>query len=80
MIGFKKDEEPNKRSETLQKLLDILYDDTEYYNGSFYESSDLTELVQIVYKVLFEKKNNSIQLTIDKNPNNSIDITIDTIK
>lgn len=80
MIGFRKDKEPNKQSEVIQKLLDILYNDEEYYVGSFHESSDLTELVQIVYKVLFDQKNESIQLIIDRNPNNSIDITIDKIK
>jgi hypothetical protein len=80
MISFRKDEESNKQQKAYDKLLKILLDQEEYYNGSFHESSDLTQLVQIVYKTLFDQNNNSIQLIIDKNPNNSIDITIDTIK
>ena len=60
------------------KLMQILSGEEEYYNGSFHEGSDLTELVQIVYKTLFDQNNNSIQLIIDKNPNicdrNNIDM------
>lgn len=80
MIAFRKQEDLNKQQKAYDKLLKILSGKEEYYNGSFHESSDLSELVQIVYQVLFKDKNNSIQLIIDKNPNNSIDITIDTIK
>lgn len=80
MISFRKEEDSNKQQKAYDKLLEILSGKEEYYNGSFHEGSDLTELVQIVYKTLFDQKNNSIQLIIDKNPNNSIDITIDTIK
>lgn len=80
MIGFKKEEDSNKKKQAYKKLLEILSGEEEYYNGSFLQDSDLTELVQIVYKTLFDQNNNSIQLIIDKNPNNSIDITIDTIK
>ena len=80
MISFRKEEDSNKQQEAYDKLIEILSGEEEYYNGSFHEGSDLTELVQIVYKTLFDQKNNSIQLVIDKNPNNSIDITIDTIK
>lgn len=80
MISFRKEEGSNKQQKAYDKLLEILSGKEEYYNGSFHEGSDLTELVQIVYKTLFDQNNNSIQLIIDKNPNNSIDITIDTIK
>lgn len=80
MISFRKEEDSNKQQKAYDKLIEILSGKEEYYNGSFHEGSDLTELVQIVYKTLFDQKNNSIQLVIDKNPNNSIDITIDTIK
>lgn len=80
MISFRKEEDSNKQQKAYDKLLEILSGKEEYYNGSFHEGSDLTELVQIVYKTLFDQNNNSIQLIIDKNPNNSIDITIDTIK
>ena len=80
MIAFRKEEDSNKKKQAYKKLLEILSGEEEYYNGSFLQDSDLTELVQIVYKTLFDQNNNSIQLIIDKNPNNSIDITIDTIK
>lgn len=80
MIAFRKEEDSNKKEQAYKKLLEILSGEEEYYNGSFLQDSDLTELVQIVYKTLFDQNNNSIQLIIDKNPNNSIDITIDTIK
>lgn len=79
MIAFRKEEDSNKKKQAYKKLLEILSGEEEYYNGSFLQGSDLTELVQIVYKTLFDQNNNSIQLIIDKNPNNSIDITIDTI-
>lgn len=80
MISFRKEEDSNKQQKAYDKLLEILSGKEEYYNGSFHEGSDLKELVNIVYKTLFDQNNNSIQLIIDKNPNNSIDITIDTIK
>lgn len=80
MISFRKKDDSNKMQDAYNKLMQILSGEEEYYNGSFHEGSDLTELVQIVYKTLFDQNNNSIQLIIDKNPNNSIDITIDTIK
>lgn len=80
MISFRKKDDSNKMQDAYDKLMQILSGEKKYYNGSFHQSSDLTELVQIVYQVLFKDNNNSIQIIVDKNPNNSIDITIDTIK
>jgi hypothetical protein len=80
MIAFRKDEEPNKNTEKgLKKLLDVLIGNVEYYNGSFFENSDLTKLIEITYKTLFDENNKSLHIIIDKNSNNSIDITIDKI-
>ena len=60
MISFRKEEDSNKQQKAYDKLIEILSGEEEYYNGSFHEGSDLTELVQIVYKTLFDQKNNSI--------------------
>jgi|MEHZ01.5.fsa_nt_MEHZ011486721.1_6 hypothetical protein len=80
MIAFRKDEEPNKNTEKgLKKLLDVLIGNVEYYNGSFFKNSDLTKLIEITYKTLFDEDNKSLHIIIDKNSNNSIDITIDKI-
>ncbi len=73
MINFKK-------QDAYEKLMKVILEEEPYYNGSFFESSDLSKLLEIVYDSLFNKKNNSISIIVDKNPNNSIDITIDTIK
>lgn len=79
MINFKKDSLDQKKEKAYEKLMNILLEEDEYYNGSFFEKSDLSKLLEIVYDSLFNKENNSISIIVDKNPNNSIDITIDTI-
>lgn len=79
MINFKKDSLDQKKEKAYKKLMNILLEEDEYYNGSFFEKSDLSKLLEIVYDSLFNKENNSISIIVDKNPNNSIDITIDTI-
>ena len=65
----------------LQKLLDIIHENPEYYPGSFHEDVDISEIIQIIYDVLYNNKDNtSLHLIIDKNPNNSLDLTIDKIE
>lgn len=82
MIAFREDFKKNKNKSSIdkfQELLDIIYDKKKFHNGSFYESVDLSEIINIIYKVLYEEDNKSIQLIIDKNKNNSMDLTIDLI-
>jgi hypothetical protein len=82
MISENRNEDlPNNKDSThLQKLLNIIYNEPNYYPGSFHKNSDLKELVNIAHQVLFSENNSSIAIIIDRNKNNSIDITIDTIK
>jgi len=84
MISFRDEENRKKRNsltENLQKLLDIINENPEYYPGSFHEDVDISEIIQIIYDVLYNNKNNtSLHLIIDKNPNNSLDLTIDKIE
>lgn len=81
MISLNKnDKEPNKSSENLQKLLNIIYNEPKYYPGSYHENTDFVELINIANSLLFVEGNNSISLIIDKKSNNSINITIDTLK
>lgn len=84
MISFRDEENRKKRNsltENLQKLLDIIHENPEYYPGSFHEDVDISEIIQIIYDVLYNNKNNtSLHLIIDKNPNNSLDLTIDKIE
>jgi len=72
MINFKKES-------AYKKLMKVILEEEPYYNGSFFENSDLSQLLEIVYDSLFNKDNQSISIIVDKNSNNSIDITIDTI-
>lgn len=82
MIAFREDFKKNKNKlsiDKFQELLDIIYDKKKFHNGSFHESVDLSEIINIIYKVLYEEDNKSIQLIIDKNQNNSMNLTIDLI-
>ncbi len=88
MIAFRKDrpegDKPQKTSKDiaskLQQILDIIYHKEKYYPGSLHESSNISDLVEIVYEVLYNKNKKSIQLIVEKNKNNSLNITVDTIK
>jgi len=88
MIRFANEQKPNKypfkknKSEILQELLDIIYKNTkdfEYYEGLVLDDSDLSEMIDIVYKTLFNENKNSIQITISKSSNNNINLTIDQV-
>lgn len=84
MIAFRDDENPKKLdslTKKLQKLLDIIHNDPDYYPGSFHQNVDISEIIQIIYDVLYNnQKNKSLHLIIDKKSNNSLDLTIDKIE
>lgn len=84
MINFRKGHEPNNSDQDiikkLQKILDIVNNDPEYYPGSFHSETDLSQITDAIYKILFQDGNESVHIIIDKNPNNSLDLTIDKIE
>jgi hypothetical protein len=81
MINFANNDNDSreKKYKKLQEILNKLYTEYDYYDGDFFHESDLSELLEISYNILFLQNKNSCQFTIDKNPNNSLDITIDKI-
>ncbi len=70
----------DKIKKSLQKLLDIIYDDPEFYPGSHHENVDISYVVQAIYQLLFDEKNHSVHLIIDRKHNESLDLTIDKIE
>lgn len=85
MINFRKGYEPNNSKndlvKKLQKILDLVYnEDSEYYPGSFHPETDLAEVTDAIFQILFNQDNESVHIIIDKNPNNSLDMTIDKIE
>ena len=70
----------DKIQKSLQKLLDIIYDDPEFYPGSHHENVDISYVVQAIYQLLFDEKNHSVHLIIDRKHNESLDLTIDKIE
>ena len=86
MIAFKdggtQDEDLPKQDtlKNLQKLLDVIYNDPEFYPGSYHKEIDISYIIQAIYQILFEEKNNSVHIIIDKKENESLDLTIDKIE
>ena len=84
MINFRKGYEPNNSKndliKKLQKILDLTCNDAEYYPGSIHQETDLTEITDAIFQILFNQDNESVHTIIDKNPNNSLDMTIDKIE
>ena len=86
MISFRDNSDSNKSDansldKKLQKLLDIIHNQPEYYDGSYHENVDITEIIQVIYDNLYNHPNNKyLHLIIDKKPNNSLDLTIDRIE
>lgn len=87
MIRFRDDNfsnnkiKPKSLEKSLQNLLDIIYNNPEHYTGSYHENQNISDVIEIIYKVLFVGDgNNSLHLIIDKKPNNSMDITVDKIE
>jgi hypothetical protein len=84
MIAFRDSNSENKKSKSLSKnlqnLLDIIYNLPEHYVGSYHENKNISDVIDIIYKILYTESNQSLHLIIDKNSNNSLDITIDKIE
>ena len=89
MIAFRNNGEENggddkldkdKIKKSLQKLLDIIYNDPEFYPGSHHENVDISYVIQAIYQILFDEKNHSVHLIIDRKHNESLDLTIDKIE
>jgi hypothetical protein len=78
MISLKKNK--SNKTKAYEKLLSVLLGEEEYHNGSYFENTNIAHLIEIVNKVLFADKNNSVHLIIDKKGNHSMDITIDLVK
>lgn len=81
MIAFK-DEDSSKEDnlKNLQKLLDVIYNEPEFYPGSYHKEIDISYVIQAIYQILFEEKNKSVHMIIDRKENESIDLTIDKIE
>ena len=83
MIAFKDNQgkKPKKNTiEAIQKLLDVIYNDPEFYPGSYHKEVDISYVIQAIYQILFEEKNNSVHIIVDKKENQSIDMTVDKIE
>ena len=86
MISFRKNNNPNNKNKSksleksLQSLLDIIYNEPEHYNGSYHEGQNISDVIGIIYKVLYQDNNDSLHLIIDKNSNDSLNTTIDKIE
>ena len=72
--------EINNESEGIKQIIDILYNNAEYYNGSYHKDTDISKIVDCIYKTLFTDNNSSISLIVEKNSNNSLDLIVDVIK
>ena len=82
MIAFRNNKNRSE-SDLIKKLLtalDSVYGDSDYYSGSYHENVDISEVIQIIYIVLYDSKNESLNLTINKKENNSLDLIIEEIK
>jgi hypothetical protein len=86
MIAFRDDfnksdkTSKGKALKNLQKLLNIIYDDPEFYPGSHHKDIDISYIVQAIYKILFDETNKSVHIIIDRKENDSIDMTVDKIE
>lgn len=83
MIAFKDNEDKKSKKNTIeamQKLLDVIYNDPEFYPGSYHKEVDISYVIQAIYQILFEEKNKSVHIIVDKKENQSIDMTIDKIE
>ena len=72
---------PNKEKlqKNIQKLLDIIYNEPKNYNGSYHKDTNISEIIDLIYNVLFMDENKSLHLIIDKTYKNSLNVTIDKI-
>lgn len=81
MIAFNRDYKPNKDlKEKIQKILDLVYSEGEFHEGQMDENTNLAEITDLIYKVLFKNNKNSLNLSIYKNPNNSLDVIVEKVE
>jgi len=86
MIAFKNkgksegDSSEDDIAKSLQKLLDIIYNDPEFYPGSHHENIDIPYVIQAIYQILFSENNKSLHIILDRKENESLDMTIDKIE
>ena len=77
MIAFKGankngEDSPEKEiNKNLQKLLDIIYNDPEFYPGSHHENVDISYVIQSIYQILFSENNKSVHIILDRKENES---------
>lgn len=78
--GFNK-KKPNKEKieKNIQKLLDIIYNSPKYHTGSYHKDVNISQVIELIYDVLFVESNNSLHLIIDKTNKNSLNLTVDKI-
>jgi hypothetical protein len=89
MIAFNKengdgdDADPKKIEKTIKKLqdlLDDLYESELEIEEEDYLDIDMSDLISLVYEVLFQEKYNYMNLSLMKNQNNSLSLKIESIK
>lgn len=73
-------QEINNKSEGFQQIIDIIHNNPEYYNGSYHKDTDISKILDCIYKTLFTDNHSSISLIVEKNSNNSLDLIVDVIK
>ena len=89
MIAFNKEnsdgdnanpEKIEKTIKKLQNLLDDLYESELEIDEEDYLDIDISDLISLVYEVLFQEKYNYMNLSLRKNQNNSLSLKIESIK
>jgi hypothetical protein len=87
MIAFNKEnsdygkpERINKALEKLEKLLNDLHGSELEIEEDDYMDVDVSDLISLVYEVLFQEGYVYINLSIKKNENNSLSLKVESIK
>ncbi len=63
-----------------KRLTDVVFNDPEYYPGSYHENCNIAKVVDCVYEMLYNNHDNkSLHLIIEKKPNNSLNLIVDKI-
>mgnify|MGYP001471590682 CR=1 FL=1 len=82
MIAFNRGYKPNKKDldEKIQKILDKIFEEENFGDeGYLDQSTNLSEITDLIYQKLFVDNKNSINLSIYKNPNNSLDVIVEKL-
>jgi len=87
MIAFNKgsgddadSEKIEKTIKKLQDLLDELYKSELEIEEEDYLDIDISDLISLVYEVLFQENYNYMNLSLKRNQNNSLSLRIESIK